>query len=103
MKITKNGAVLATAGTVFVAGLAMMTMRSTTTYDESRHRAEITKVYPSVKWPEYREAAREICALSDRKFDLVVAMAYQDGPEATEAFVINTRHMCPKRLKSVEK
>ena len=102
MKITKNRIVLASAGLVFVTGLALVTMRSTA-YDEPAHRAAITEIFPSVRWLEYREAARDVCKLSDHPFQLVEAMAADKGVQELRAFLINTSYLCPERLKSLEK
>lgn len=102
VKATKNGIVLSLAAIVFVTDLAMLTMRSTA-YDEQAHRAEITAIYPAVHWSEYREAARDVCGLSEGSFRLVAAMAHDDGLKATQAMSISTAYMCPERLKLLEK
>lgn len=103
MKITKNGIVLTLAAIVFVTGLALMTVRSRTAYDEPAHRATITKIYPSVRWAEYREAAREICQLDEGPFRLAGSLAADEGPEAAQAMAVNTAYLCPNRLELLEK
>lgn len=105
VKITRNGIVLSLAAIVFMFGLAAIALRSVEqpTYDEQSHRAEITKIYPSVHWPEYREAARDVCGLSEHAFQLVAAMAKDDGPKAAQAMAVSTAYMCPERLKWLEK
>lgn len=105
MKITKNGIVLSLAAIIFVTGLAAMALRSVeqTSYDEPAHRAAITEIFPSVRWLEYREAARDVCGLDDQPFRLVEAMAADKGVQELRAFLINTSYLCPERLKLLEK
>jgi hypothetical protein len=104
MKITKTDVfwwvVLAVALVVIITGCLAMVTKSSATYDESKHRAEITRIYPSVRWSEYRDAAREICRLDDSEFGYVAALATSDGPQAALAFSINVEYLCPNRLKS---
>lgn len=106
MKITKTDifwlSVVTLVLTVIVLGCAALAMRPAA-YDEQGHRAEITKIYPTVQWTEYRDAAREVCGLSDRSFQLVKAMADDDGPQAARALSISTAYLCPERLKLLEK
>jgi hypothetical protein len=102
MKITKTDVfwwvVIALAFVVIVSGcLAMVIKSDGPAYDEQGHRAEISKIYPSVRWPEYRDAARQICDLDDNRYRLVEAMAEDDSPEAAQAFVINSSYLCPGR------
>lgn len=109
MKITKNDifwwVVIGVAFAVIVSGCLAMVIKSNgaTARDEQQHRAKIARIYPSVSWPEYRDAAREICKLDSGSFRLVKAMADDDGPEASQAFSINVEYLCPERLESVEK
>lgn len=88
---------------MIVLGLWALFTDEARAYDEQGHRAEIMKIYPSVHWPEYREAARDVCGLSEGSFRLVAAMAADDGPKATQAMAISTAYMCPERLKLLEK
>lgn len=66
-------------------------------YDEQAHRSEITRIYPSVEWPEYRDAAREICGLDEGAFRHVRSLAADEGPEAEQAMKINVAYLCPGR------
>lgn len=105
MKLEKHDLYLLAAVVVLVVAIAMIVLYLTggPAYDEQSHRAEITKIYPSVHWPEYREAARDVCGLSEHAFQLVAAMAKDDGLQATRAMSISTAYLCPERLKLLEK
>lgn len=89
--------------TIVIIGGAVSYCSTSATYDEPAHRAAITEIYPSVHWPEYRDAARDVCNLSEGSFRLVAAMAKDDGLRAIQAMSVSTVYLCPERLKLLEK
>lgn len=93
--------VMGVAFLVIVAGCLAMTRRYPITYDEPGHQRKITAIYPSVDWPRYRDAAREICQLDKPKFREVRSLAVEQGSEAVQAMIINTAYLCPDRTSEL--
>jgi|SRR6187397_1996809 len=82
------------------AVLALAACSQQTPYDDQAHRAEISKIYPAVDWPAYREGVREVCELGDDGLANVFRLAAADGPDRLQSLEISLRYMCPERLKS---
>lgn len=99
MKLIFWGVVATFAAIVIVTGCLALTSKPT--YDEPAHREKIAKIYPSVQWSAYRDAAREICGLGDEGLRHVRTLAVEQGPEAEQAMIVNVTYMCPDRLATV--